>query len=75
MMPRDDIEKLKDRNCELVDMLCDCECKLAARDIDYESLHNTNEETKRDCTILARKLLEVKPELEEWVELNFGEYL
>lgn len=28
-----------------------------------------------DCKTLANKLLEVKPELEEWVKLNFGEYL
>lgn len=32
-------------------------------------------EAKDDCRILARKLLEAKPELEEWIKLNFGEYL
>jgi RNA processing factor Prp31 len=33
------------------------------------------EKQKKDLIILANKLLEVKPELEEWVKLNFGEYL
>lgn len=28
-----------------------------------------------DCKILAKKLLEVKPELEDWLNANFGEYL
>ena len=33
------------------------------------------ETTTKDCHILAKKLLSVKPELEEWIKLNFGEYL
>ena len=32
-------------------------------------------EAKDDCRILAHKLLEVKPELEDWLKTNFGEYL
>ena len=33
------------------------------------------EEMKEDIQLLIKKLLEVKPELEEWVKLNFREYL
>ena len=33
------------------------------------------DEMKENIQILIKKLLEVKPELEEWVKLNFGEYL
>lgn len=33
------------------------------------------EEMKKDIQVLINKLLEVKPELEEWVKLNFGDYL
>ena len=28
-----------------------------------------------DCQTLAKKLLQVKPELREWLEVNYGEYL
>ena len=28
-----------------------------------------------DCRTLAKKLLQVKPELREWLEVNFKEYL
>ena len=28
-----------------------------------------------DCCTLAKKLLQVKPELREWLEVNYGEYL
>jgi hypothetical protein len=31
--------------------------------------------TREDCRILAQKLLQVKPELREWLEVNFKEYL
>ena len=34
---------------------------------------NTN--LKTDCKTLAQKLLQVKPELREWLEINFKEYL
>lgn len=30
---------------------------------------------KADCKTLAKKLLQVKPELREWLEVNFKEYL
>ena len=33
------------------------------------------EEMKEDIQLLIKKLLDVKPELEELVKLNFGEYL
>jgi hypothetical protein len=32
-------------------------------------------EAKDDCRILARKLKEKAPELEDWLKTNFGEYL
>lgn len=31
--------------------------------------------TREDCKTLAQKLLQVKPELREWLEVNYGEYL
>lgn len=33
------------------------------------------EKLQEDVQVLIKKLLEVKPELEEWIKLNFGEYL
>ena len=30
---------------------------------------------KADCHTLAQKLLQVKPELRDWLEVNYGEYL
>ena len=32
-------------------------------------------ELKNDCCTLAQKLLQVKPELREWLEVNYGKYL
>lgn len=29
----------------------------------------------QDCCSLVKKLLQVKPELREWLEKNYGEYL
>lgn len=34
-----------------------------------------NTKLKTDCRTLAQKLLQVKPELREWLEVNFKEYL
>lgn len=34
-----------------------------------------NAKLKTDCRTLAQKLLQVKPELREWLEVNFKEYL
>ena len=34
-----------------------------------------NIKLKTDCKTLAQKLLQVKPELREWLEVNYGEYL
>lgn len=34
-----------------------------------------NAKLKTDCSTLAQKLLQVKPELREWLEVNYGEYL
>ena len=75
MMPRCDIEKLQNRIVELEDMLSECELKLSARDIECEVFYNENVEYKKELKILAHKIIEVKPELEEWIKLNFGEYL
>ena len=38
-------------------------------------LEAENNELKTDCHTLARKLLQVKPELREWLETNYKEYL
>lgn len=68
MMPRDDIEALQE---ELISLRTTC------KDLRNTCIESRNREfkTQQDCKILAKKLLEVKPELEEWVKLNFGEYL
>ena len=34
-----------------------------------------NENFKKDFNIVVKKLLETKPELQEWVEKNFSQYL
>lgn len=33
------------------------------------------EDLLKDCRTLAQKLLQVKPELKEWLEINYKEYL
>lgn len=33
------------------------------------------EQMKEDIQLLIKKLLEAKPELEDWIKKNFGEYL
>ena len=38
-------------------------------------LQDGNDKLKKDCRALAQKLLQVKPELREWLEVNYGEYL
>ena len=38
-------------------------------------LQAENDELKTDCRTLAKKLLQVKPELRDWLEVNFKEYL
>lgn len=38
-------------------------------------VYKENEKLKTDCKALARKLLQVKPELRESLEINYGEYL
>lgn len=40
-----------------------------------ESLTQENQQLKTDCKNLAQKLLQVKPELRDWLEVNFKEYL
>ena len=34
-----------------------------------------NARLKTDCRTVAQKLLQVKPELRDWLEVNYGEYL
>lgn len=38
-------------------------------------VYKENDKLKTDCRTLAQKLLQVKPELREWLEINFKEYL
>ena len=38
-------------------------------------LQASNDKLKTDCRTLAQKLLQVKPELRDWLEINFKEYL
>ena len=68
MMPRDDIEALQE---ELISLRTSCgdwyNACIEARNGEFKA--------QQDCKILAKKLLSVKPEFEEWIKLNFGEYL
>ena len=68
MMPRDDIEKLQKDIQTLKEYLGGSYQLIIERNIIIEK-------QKQDLTILAKKLLEVKPELEDWIKLNFREYL
>ena len=38
-------------------------------------LQSENDKLKTDCKTLAQKILQVKPELRDWLEVNYGEYL
>lgn len=42
---------------------------------DFLNQVNHYHDLKKDFQTVANKLLEVKPELEEWVKQNFGRYL
>lgn len=68
MMPRDDIEALQE---ELISLRTTC------KDLRNACIEARNGEFKaqQDCKILSEKLLSVKPELEDWLKTNFGEYL
>lgn len=41
----------------------------------YGNIIKKREKAISDCKILAQKLLQAKPELREWLELNYKEYL
>lgn len=64
-------EELKDYEYQhKQDGICydDIFCKL-------ELARKENRHLKTDCKTLAQKLLQVKPELREWLEVNYGECL
>lgn len=44
-------------------------------DVIIKKSDKENIKIKSDCKTLARKLPQVKPELREWLEVNYGEYL
>ena len=75
MIPRDDIEALQEENKKLKKK----NIKLGKKiDELYENIDcwaKSNVELYDNCEILVKKLLEAKPELEDWIKLNFGEYL
>ena len=52
-----------------------CEFESANYDIEQKDLKEENTKLKTDCQTLAKKLLQVKPELRDWLEVNFKEYL
>lgn len=75
MMPRDDIEALQEENKKLKKKNVELDKKI---DELYENIDlwaKSNVELYDNCQILVKKLLEAKPELEEWIKLNFVEYL
>ena len=44
-------------------------------DVIIKKYDKENDKLKTDCKTLSQKLLQVKPELREWLEVNFKEYL
>jgi len=44
-------------------------------DVIIKKSDKENIKLKSDCCTLAKKLLQVKPELRDWLEVNYGEYL
>lgn len=68
MMPRCDIEKLQKDIKTLKEYLGGSYQLIIERNF-------TIEKQKQNLTILARKLKEKAPELEDWLKTNFGEYL
>ena len=74
-MPIDDIEALQEENKKLKKKNVELDKKI---DELYENIDlwaKSNVELYDNCQILVKKLLEAKPELEEWIKLNFVEYL
>lgn len=65
---KNEIKKLKERNDSLNNRDINL-CRIA------NNIRDENFELKTDCKTLAQKLLQVKPELREWLEVNFKEYL
>ena len=64
-MPRCDIESLQK---EIKHLKSKIDFLETSKDFDIGRL-------EEDCKTLAKKLLEVKPELEGWLKQNFKEYL
>jgi len=42
---------------------------------EFCSLYMTAVKSTQDCKTISKKLLQVKPELRDWFELNYKEYL
>lgn len=77
-----DYENLKEENTKLKEELKDYEYQHKQDGICYDDIfcklelaRKENRHLKTDCKTLAQKLLQVKPELREWLEVNFKEYL
>jgi hypothetical protein len=68
MMPRCDIEELRRENAKLKEMV-------SYTPEEWNTMLRTVERNKEDIQLLIKKLLSVKPELENWLKKNFGEYL
>lgn len=76
------IDKVEIENTKLKEELKDYEYQHKQDGICYDDIfcklelaRKENRQLKTDCRTLARKLLQVKPELREWLEVNYGEYL
>ena len=68
MMPRCDIEALKKENAKLKEMV-------SYTPEEWNTMLRTIERNKEDIQLLIKKLLSVKPELEDWLKTRFVEYL
>lgn len=71
-----------DGHCENQDRNMECACYAREQTLRAEQYSNLvdkveteNTKLKTDCRTLAQKLLQVKPELREWLEVNYKEYL
>lgn len=75
------IKLTKDENGNIKDIVLNPKTMTIEKQVWESTLNRSmvleaeNDKLKTDCHTLAQKLLQVKPELREWLEVNYGEYL
>ena len=59
---------------EVIDIVPTYDCVQMLK-VTLDNVARHRDKYKSDCHTLAQKLLQVKPELRDWLEVNFKEYL